>query len=242
MNGNEDWLTATWYAKPNDLIGGWCVGTDELPPSKASVAPLVADFMNEAVARHVAALHNQLNAEAARFNEEEFLARVFAKLGLQDDQPHNPGQTDMITEEFAAALNVVKAALDAEPALTHPPHLVMQRLAHLILTLGGDQPVTAAEPAKFTVTLAYPGGQEATVEKLTDALPDGAVALINQNTGRTEITITVHAAGLTQALQQAIAATEPLTGILGNATPDTAGIQTAHPAKWSGPPWSGPPQ
>lgn len=56
---NEDWLTATWYAKPNDLIGGWCVGTDELPPSKASVAPLVADFISEAVARHVAALHNR---------------------------------------------------------------------------------------------------------------------------------------------------------------------------------------
>ncbi len=56
-----------WYAVPNDLIGGWAVATDDVPPSEHSrengiVA--VADCMDEPTARHIAALHNEALAEA----------------------------------------------------------------------------------------------------------------------------------------------------------------------------------
>lgn len=53
-----DWASVPWYAKPNDLIGGWCIGVDERPPSKEGVWVL-GDFMNEDLARHIVALHNQ---------------------------------------------------------------------------------------------------------------------------------------------------------------------------------------
>lgn len=54
---NQDWKTVKWFAKFNDLIGGWCVGTDDRPPSREGVV-LVADFITEDVARYVASLHN----------------------------------------------------------------------------------------------------------------------------------------------------------------------------------------
>jgi hypothetical protein len=50
-------LSARWYARPDDLIGGWCVMPCDLPPS--SGAPEVGGFMCEEHARHVADLHNQ---------------------------------------------------------------------------------------------------------------------------------------------------------------------------------------
>lgn len=49
-------LAATWYAQPNDLIGGWCVMASDEPPS--SGGPEVADFSTERLARHIAELHN----------------------------------------------------------------------------------------------------------------------------------------------------------------------------------------
>jgi hypothetical protein len=45
-----------WYARPNDLIGGYCVMPVDEPPS--SGIPEVADFMDEHTAQHVAKLHN----------------------------------------------------------------------------------------------------------------------------------------------------------------------------------------
>jgi hypothetical protein len=50
-------LAATWYARPNDLIGGWCVMPADEPPS--SGPPEVASFASETVAQHIADLHNE---------------------------------------------------------------------------------------------------------------------------------------------------------------------------------------
>lgn len=55
-------LTRTWYAKPNDVIGGWCVmDVDALPSSGARE---VACFATLEEAEHIAALHNNWLAEA----------------------------------------------------------------------------------------------------------------------------------------------------------------------------------
>lgn len=46
-----------WYARPDDLIGGWCVMPRNLPPSSGWPPP--AEFLDEGLARHVAELHNR---------------------------------------------------------------------------------------------------------------------------------------------------------------------------------------
>lgn len=51
-------LAAPWYAKPNDLIGGWCVMDIDQTPAQAQ-RPGVADFTSQALAEHIADLHNQ---------------------------------------------------------------------------------------------------------------------------------------------------------------------------------------
>jgi hypothetical protein len=51
-------LAATWYAQPNDLIGGWCVMDVAQTPGAAS-RPEVADFTSQTLAAHIADLHNQ---------------------------------------------------------------------------------------------------------------------------------------------------------------------------------------
>lgn len=53
----------TWYAHPNDLIGGWSVMNRDYPPSGLNRVTdpggrEVATFMSEADARRIAALHN----------------------------------------------------------------------------------------------------------------------------------------------------------------------------------------
>lgn len=47
----------TWYAKPNDVIGGWCVMPVDKLPSEAGIQE-VADVVTEAQAQHIAYLHN----------------------------------------------------------------------------------------------------------------------------------------------------------------------------------------
>jgi len=49
-------MTSSWYAQPNDLVGGWCVMPVDLPPSSGFFE--VADFCDERIARYVAKLHN----------------------------------------------------------------------------------------------------------------------------------------------------------------------------------------
>lgn len=47
---------ATWYAMPDDVIGGWCVMPDDLPPS--SGLPEIGSFISEVLAKEIADLHN----------------------------------------------------------------------------------------------------------------------------------------------------------------------------------------
>ena len=51
-------LRHRWYAKPNDLIGGWCVMPVDKTPGEANI-PEVADFCDEKTARHIAKIHNE---------------------------------------------------------------------------------------------------------------------------------------------------------------------------------------
>ena len=57
-NLGESYLRVRWFAKPNDLIGGWCVMPVDATPGEANL-PEVADFTTELMANHVAYLHNQ---------------------------------------------------------------------------------------------------------------------------------------------------------------------------------------
>jgi hypothetical protein len=50
-------MVSRWYAKPNDLIGGWCVMPLDESPSGGM--PEVADFIMQEAAEHIAFLHNQ---------------------------------------------------------------------------------------------------------------------------------------------------------------------------------------
>lgn len=46
-----------WYAKENDLIGGWCVMDVDQTPGEAQ-RPEIADFCSKENAERIAALHN----------------------------------------------------------------------------------------------------------------------------------------------------------------------------------------
>ena len=57
----HDALSVRWYARPDDLIGGWCVMSVDRPPSRCDWwfgLGEVASFAGEAEARHMADLHN----------------------------------------------------------------------------------------------------------------------------------------------------------------------------------------
>lgn len=60
LSGDQliDWMFAQrWYARPNDLIGGWSV-----MPVDGRVSdgwPEVADFVTEDLAEYIADLHNK---------------------------------------------------------------------------------------------------------------------------------------------------------------------------------------
>jgi hypothetical protein len=53
----------TWYAHPNDLIGGWSVMRVDTTPGQvpAGVRGEVANFISEVDAREIAWLHNFTN-------------------------------------------------------------------------------------------------------------------------------------------------------------------------------------
>lgn len=45
-----------WYAKENDLIGGWCVCAIDAPPSQLGE---IGNFLFKEMAEHIAGLHNE---------------------------------------------------------------------------------------------------------------------------------------------------------------------------------------
>lgn len=58
---DNDEMLKTWYAQADDTIGGWCVTNVNKPPSKHIIQNNefnVAQFISEAMARHIAYLHN----------------------------------------------------------------------------------------------------------------------------------------------------------------------------------------
>lgn len=54
-----------WYVQPNDLIGGWCVMTEDKPPSEADPASWIGDCLSQEVAEHIVVLHNNDDTTAS---------------------------------------------------------------------------------------------------------------------------------------------------------------------------------
>lgn len=52
-----DYLSHRWFARENDIIGGWCVTPVDEPPSHGVTE--VASFTSKELADHIAFLHNQ---------------------------------------------------------------------------------------------------------------------------------------------------------------------------------------
>jgi hypothetical protein len=50
------YLGFRWYARENDVIGGWCVMPVDEPPSYG--VREVCDFVSRELAEHIAAVHN----------------------------------------------------------------------------------------------------------------------------------------------------------------------------------------
>lgn len=73
-----------WYNGPDDLIGGFCVGTEDSPPSRWTAARLIADFPRQEDAAFIAAARNALPALLA---DADTLARVRTELkaGLEGE-------------------------------------------------------------------------------------------------------------------------------------------------------------
>jgi len=57
-------MNTKWYARENDLIGGWCVVPLDLPPSSGVFE--IANFIDERAARHIAWLHNRWLSQRTR--------------------------------------------------------------------------------------------------------------------------------------------------------------------------------
>lgn len=57
-----------WFARPNDLTGGWCVMPADEPPSSGIAE--VAGFTTRELAGHIARLHNDWLLESAEAEEE----------------------------------------------------------------------------------------------------------------------------------------------------------------------------
>lgn len=68
------YLNREWFARENDLIGGWCVMPviDE-PPSWG--VPEVADFTTREIAEHIADIHNTWLKNAGCLDKEVLCRR-----------------------------------------------------------------------------------------------------------------------------------------------------------------------
>ena len=51
------YLDREWFARENDIIGGWCVMPVDESPSLGVME--VADFTTRELAEHIAAIHNE---------------------------------------------------------------------------------------------------------------------------------------------------------------------------------------
>lgn len=84
-------LQLTWYAVVNDLVGGWCVRTSQLPPSQAPGHPdhdgsvTVGEFLDERTAVYIATLHNVMVEQLRQLDADDAQARV--------EGPHLPDFT-----------------------------------------------------------------------------------------------------------------------------------------------------
>ena len=58
MSQTDEQLLGKWYAVVNDLIGGWCVATRDVPASQLQPGEELMDTGSEAIAKYVVAMHN----------------------------------------------------------------------------------------------------------------------------------------------------------------------------------------
>lgn len=67
-----------WYAKVEDMVGGWCIGTTDITP--ANGGDIVCDMMTEETARHVVKIHNEwLYKQTHDLYEQEFSQKADSK-------------------------------------------------------------------------------------------------------------------------------------------------------------------
>jgi hypothetical protein len=73
-------MNTTWYARADDLIGGWCVVPLDLPPSSGVFE--IANFVEERAARHIAWLHNRWLSER-RMSQGGNLGELFDAMAAE---------------------------------------------------------------------------------------------------------------------------------------------------------------
>lgn len=76
------YLACRWYARRNDLIGGWCVMPVDEPPSQG--VPEVADFTSHELAEHIAGAAQRVAGLAGGTRNRDMKT---ANLGMFTVQP-----------------------------------------------------------------------------------------------------------------------------------------------------------
>jgi hypothetical protein len=68
-------LSLHWYALPDDVVGGWCIMTANVPPSQVNwrdptedTTYRVGSFLSKEIAEYVVSLHNSNISDLARLN------------------------------------------------------------------------------------------------------------------------------------------------------------------------------
>ena len=104
---------APWFAKPDDLVGGWCVTTDDRTPAEG--ARTLASFTSEAAARFIAIARNELLPTVDRLRSEPQIAAVAVQRVRDIPDLPEPAEYTLAAEYdigFNDALKTVREALD----------------------------------------------------------------------------------------------------------------------------------
>jgi hypothetical protein len=102
----EDFFGARWYAVADPDVGGWAVATADRPTTDLGPGErCVAQFVDEAIARHIARLHNTVLAEHA---DVSGLAAVIAHV-----TPAAAPASDAVAR--AVLRHVFRVPVDARP-------------------------------------------------------------------------------------------------------------------------------
>lgn len=77
-----------WHVQPNDLVGGWCIMTVPLPPSRGE-GDQVGDFLTKDTAQLIVDLHNDWLVNGCPPSLEELARNDENACARADDQPQD---------------------------------------------------------------------------------------------------------------------------------------------------------